>query len=292
MMWLGTAELVAAVSAAGGLGIIGAGNAEPDWVREQIRLTLRRTDRPFAVNLVMFSRHIDETVQVVLEEKVPIVAFGAGNPERFVARLREAGTKVISVVASVAAAKLAARVGADVIVAEGMESGGEIGEVATMALVPQVVDAVKVPVLAAGGIADGRGLAAALALGAQGVQMGTRFICSHECTAPQPFKEMIVRAGDRATTVSGSKTGPAVRSLDNLLTQALRTMESSGATTEELALLARDKAYLGLVEGDVRRGYLLSGQSAGLIKDIKPAAAIIGDTIAEAAAVIKKLGER
>jgi enoyl-[acyl-carrier protein] reductase II len=292
MMWLGTAELVSAVSAAGGLGIIGAGTAEPDWVREQIRLTRRQTDRPFGVNLVMFSRSIDDIVRIVLEEKVPIVAFGAGNPERFIARFRDAGMKVISVVASVAAAKLAARVGVDVIVAEGLEAGGEVGEVSTMALVPQVVDAVKVPVLAAGGIADGRGLSAALALGAQGVQMGTRFICSQECTAPSEFKEMILQAGDRATTVSRGKTAPTVRSLDNRLMQSLRTLEKNGATEEELALLRQGKTYLGLVEGDVRRGWLPSGQSAGLIKDIKPARAIIRDIVAEAEAVIRNLQER
>jgi enoyl-[acyl-carrier protein] reductase II len=292
MMWLGTAELVAAVSAAGGLGVIGAGTAEPDWVREQIHLTRRLTRRPFGVNMVMFSRHIDDIVRVILEEEVPVIAFGAGNPERFIGRIRDAGAKVISVVASVAAAKLAARVGADVIVAEGMEAGGEVGEVSTMALVPQVVDAVKVPVLAAGGIADGRGLAAALALGAQGIQMGTRFICSRECAAPPEFKQMILRAGDRATTVSRGKAVPNVRSLDNRLTQSLRALEKSGASEQDMALLRQGKTYLGLVEGDVRQGWLLSGQSAGLIKDIKPAKDIIRDIVAEAEAIIKNLQER
>jgi enoyl-[acyl-carrier protein] reductase II len=292
MMWLGSAELAAAVSAAGGLGIIGAGTAEPDWVRGQVRLTRQQTDRPFGVNLVMFSRSIDDTVSIVLEEKVPVVAFGAGNPERFIAKFRDAGIKVISVVASVAAAKLAVKIGTDVIVAEGMESGGEVGEVSTMALVPQVVDAVKAPVVAAGGIADGRGLSAALALGAQGVQMGTRFICSQECNAPLEFKEMILRAGDRATTVSRGKTIPAVRSLENQFTQSLRFLQKQGANEDELTLLRQGKTYLGLVDGDVRRGWLPAGQSAGLIKDIKPAGAIIRDIVAEAETIIRNLQER
>ena len=292
MMWISTAELVSAVSNAGGLGIIGAGNAEPEWIRHQIRLTKQLTSKPFGVNIVMFSPFVDEVIRVVLDEEVAVVAFGAGNPERLIPRLKPAGIKVVAVVASVASAKLAERVGADAIVAEGAESGGEIGEVATMVLVPQVVDSVQIPVVAAGGIADGRGLAAALALGAQGVQMGTRFVCSQECIAHPKVKERIIQAGDRSTVVTGRNTGYAVRSLENRMSRQFQVMERSGATKEELDWFKQGRTYLGLVEGDVDKGWLLSGQSAGLIKDIKPVKVIIEEIAAEAEAIIKTMGER
>jgi enoyl-[acyl-carrier protein] reductase II len=292
MMWIGTAELVSAVSNAGGLGIIGAGNAEPEWVRQQIHLTKQLTSKPFGVNIVMFSPFVDEIIRIVLDERVAVVAFGAGNPERLIPRLKPAGIKVVAVVASVASAKLAQRVGVDAIVAEGIESGGEIGEVATMVLVPQVVDSVQIPVVAAGGIADGRGLAAALALGAQGVQMGTRFVCSQECIAHPRVKERIIQAGDRSTVVTGRNTGYAVRSLENRMSRQFQVMEESGATKEELDWFKQGRTYLGLVEGDVDEGWLLSGQSAGLIKDIKPVKVIIEEIVAEAEAIIKTMGER
>jgi enoyl-[acyl-carrier protein] reductase II len=292
MMWIGTAELVSAVSNAGGLGIIGAGNAEPEWVRQQIHLTKQLTSKPFGVNIVMFSPFVDEIIRIVLDERVAVVAFGAGNPERLIPRLKPAGIKVVAVVASVASAKLAQRVGVDAIVAEGIESGGEIGEVATMVLVPQVVDSVQIPVVAAGGIADGRGLAAALALGAQGVQMGTRFVCSQECIAHPGVKERIIQAGDRSTVVTGRNTGYAVRSLENRMSRQFQVMEESGATKEELDWFKQGRTYLGLVEGDVDEGWLLSGQSAGLIKDIKPVKVIIREIVAEAEAIIKTMGER
>jgi len=292
MMWVGTAELVSAVSNAGGLGIIGAGNAEPGWVRRQIRLTKQLTNKPFGVNVVMFSPFIDEVIKVVLEEGVAVVTFGAGNPERYIPRLKSVGIKVMAVVASVASARLAERLGVDVIVAEGMESGGEIGEVATMVLVPQVVDSVKIPVVAAGGIADGRGLVAALALGAQGVQMGTRFVCSEECIAHPRVKERIVKAGDRSTVVTGRNSGSVVRSLENRMTRQLRVLERAGATNEELGWFEEGRTYLGLIGGDVDDGWLLSGQSAGLIKGIKPVKVIIEEIIAEAEAIIKTIGER
>jgi len=292
MMWISTAELVSAVSNAGGLGIIGAGNAEPEWIRHQIRLTKQLTSKPFGVNIVMFSPFVDEVIRVVLDEEVAVVAFGAGNPERLIPRLKPAGIKVVAVVASVASAKLAERVGADAIVAEGAESGGEIGEVATMVLVPQVVDSVQIPVVAAGGIADGWGLAAALALGAQGVQMGTRFVCSQECIAHPKVKERIIQAGDRSTVVTGRNTGYAVRSLENRMSRQFQVMERSGATKEEMDWFKQGRTYLGLVEGDVDKGWLLSGQSAGLIKDIKPVKVIIEEIVAEAEAIIKTMGER
>jgi len=292
MMWLGTAELVSAVSNAGGLGIIGAGNSEPDWVRQQIRSTRQLTNKPFGVNILMLSPFMEQVMEVVLEEKVAVVAFGAGNPEVYIPRFKQAGIKVMSVVASVASARRLERVGVDAIVAEGVESGGEVGETTTMVLVPQVVDSVQIPVVAAGGVADGRGLAAALALGAQGVQMGTRFICSDECIAHPRFKEKIVKAGDRSTVVTGRTTGYAVRCLENRLTRQFLALEKAGATEEELNLFGRGRTYLGLVEGDVDEGSLLSGQSAGLIKEIKPVKVIIEEIIAEAEAIISTMGKR
>jgi len=290
MMWLGTAELVSAVSNAGGLGIIGAGNSRPEWVRQQIRLTKQLTNKPFGVNIFMLSPFIEPVMEVVLEEGVAVVTFGAGNAEIYLPRLNSAGIKVMSVVASVASARRLEQAGVDAIVAEGTESGGEVGETTTMVLVPQVVDSVQVPVVAAGGIADGRGLAAAFALGAQGVQMGTRFICSDECIAHPRLKERIVQADDRSTVVTGRTTRYAVRSLENRMTRQFLALEKAGATKEELDWFGRGRTYLGLVEGDVDEGWLLSGQSAGLIKEIKPVKAIIEEIVAEAEAIISASG--
>ena len=292
MMWVGTAELVSAVSNAGGLGIIGAGNSELGWVRQQIRSTKQLTNKPFGVNIIMLSPFIEEVTEVVLEEEVAVVAFGAGNPKIYIPRFKQAGIKVMSVVASVDSARRLERLGVDAVVAEGMESGGEVGETTTMVLVPQVVDSVQIPVVAAGGIANGRGLAAALALGAQGVQMGTRFICSDECIAHPRFKERIVKAHDRSTVVAGRTAGYAVRCLENRLTRQFLALEKAGATEEELDWFGRGRTYLGLIEGDLDEGLLLAGQSTGLIKGIEPVKVIIGEIIAEAEAIIKTIGER
>ena len=289
MAYVGTTELVSAVSDAGGLGIIGTGNAEPDWVRQQIRLTRGRTNKPFGVNVIMISPFIKQVMKVILEEKVAVVSFGGGNPGVYIPKLKKAGLKVMSVVSTVALARRLERAGADVIVAEGMESGGEVGETTTIALVPQVVDSVKIPVVAAGGIADGRGLVAALALGAQGVQMGTRFVCSNECTAHPKYKEEIVKATDRSTVVSAHKTGYPMRSLKNRLTQRFRELEESGASAEELMAFGQGKIRLGLIEGDVEEGSLLAGQIAGLIKDIKPVKVIIEEIVAEAERILAGL---
>ncbi len=291
-MWVGTAELVSAVSNAGGLGIIGAGNSELGWVRQQIRSTKQLTNKPFGVNIIMLSPFIEEVTEVVLEEEVAVVAFGAGNPEIYIPRFKRAGINVMSVVASVDSARRLERLGVDAVVAEGMESGGEVGETATMVLVPQVVDSVQIPVVAAGGIADGRGLVAALALGAQGVQMGTRFICSDECIAHPRFKERIVKAHDRSTVVAGRTAGYAVRCLENRLTRQFLALEKAGATEEELDWFGRGRTYLGLIEGDLDEGLLLAGQSTGLIKGIEPVKVIIGEIIAEAEAIIRTIGER
>jgi len=289
MAHVATAELVSAVSNAGGLGIIGAGAAEPGWVREQIRLTRKKTDKPFGVNILLWSPFAAQVIDVVLEEKVAMVTTGAGNPGPYVPRFKEAGIKVMPVVASVALARRLERAGVDALVAEGMESGGEIGQITTMALVPQVVDAVKLPVAAAGGIADGRGLAAALALGAQGVQMGTRFVASEECIAHPAYKQAIVNASDRSTVISGQSTGYPVRALENKLIHEFWEKEKAGVSIEELMELGVGKVRLGLIEGDLENGTLLAGQIAGMIKEIKPVKAIIDEMIAEAEAIIARL---
>ena len=291
MAWLGTAELVSAVSNAGGLGTIGSGDAPTEWLREQIRQTRDRTDKPFAVNIMMMSPFLAENLRLVVEEKVSVLTFGGGNPGGRLAGLKEAGIKVMPVVSSVALARRLERLGADAIIAEGVESGGHVGETTTVALVPQVAGSIKVPVIAAGGIADGRGLAAALALGAQGIQMGTRFICSEECIAHPKFKEQILQASDRATVVTGISTGHPVRCLENKFTYKFAALEKAGASKEELEEMGRGRLSLGIMQGDVEEGSLMSGQIAGLIKDIKPVKAIIQDIMAEAEQVIDALSK-
>jgi len=289
MAHLGTAELVSAVSNAGGLGIIGAGYYEPDWVRQQIRLTRERTDNPFGVNLPMPSPYAARVIEVILQEKVAVVATGAGSPQVFVPGLKGAGTKVMPVVARVDHAQRMEQIGVDAVVAEGMESGGRVGETTTMALVPQVVDSVAIPVVAAGGISDGRGMVAALALGAQGIQMGTRFVCSQECIAHPSYKQKILEAHDRSTVVTHQTTGYPLRALQNSLTEQVTALEEAGISNEELELFDRGRMQLGLIEGDVDEGSLLAGQIAGLIKDIKPVAEIIQEIMAEAESIITNL---
>ena len=289
MAHVATAELVAAVSDAGGLGIIGAGSAEAGWVREQIHLTRKQTDKPFGVNILLISPFAEQVIDVVLEEKVTVVTTGAGNPGPYIPRFKEAGIKVMPVVASVALGRRLERAGADAFVAEGMESGGEIGQITTMALVPQVIDKVAVPVVAAGGIADGRGLAAALVLGAQGVQMGTRFVCSEECVAHPDYKQAIVDASDRATAISGQSTGYPMRALENKLVHDFWEKEKTGISVEELMEFGMGKVRLGLIEGDLENGTLLAGQIAGMIKEVKSVKVIIEEMIAEAEAIIAQL---
>lgn len=289
MAHVATAELVAAVSDAGGLGIIGAGAAEADWVREQIHLTRKQTDKPFGVNILLISPFAEQVIDVVLEEKVSVVTTGAGNPGPYIPRFKEAGIKVMPVVASVALGRRLERAGADAFVAEGMESGGEIGQITTMALVPQVIDKVTVPVVAAGGIADGRGLAAALVLGAQGVQMGTRFVCSEECVAHPDYKQAIVDASDRATAISGQSTGYPMRALENKLIHEFWEKEKTGISMEELMEFGMGKVRLGLIEGDLENGTLLAGQIAGMIKEVKSVKVIIEEMVAEAEAIIAQL---
>jgi len=292
MAWLGTVELVSAVSEAGGLGVIGSGGASPEWLWEQIHLTRQRTEKPFGVNILLLSPFLEENIEVVLREMVGVVTFGGGNPGVYVPRLKRAGIKVMPVVSSVALAKRLERAGADAIVAEGMESGGHVGETATMALVPQVVDEVSIPVIAAGGIGDGRGLAAALALGARGIQMGTRFVCSEECIAHPKFKERLLRARDRATVVTGQSTGHPVRCLENKMTRRFLELEKAEASKEEIEQFGTGKLSLGVIEGNIDDGSLMAGQIAGLIKEVKPVKAIIEGIVAEAEEVIAKLATR
>ena len=227
MAWVATAELAAAVSNAGGLGIIGAGNAPADYVQAEIRKVKKLTDKPFGVNLMLLSPFIDEVADIVCEESVPVITTGAGNPGKYIARFKNRGTKVIPVVSAVALAKKMEKEGADALIAEGTEAGGHIGELTTMVLVPQVIDAVSIPVIAAGGIADGRGLVSALALGAQGVQMGTVFVCTTECTVHDNYKQAIIKAGDRGTVVTGRPTGHPVRILKNKLAREFDKLDKA-----------------------------------------------------------------
>jgi enoyl-[acyl-carrier protein] reductase II len=287
MAWVGTSELVSAVSAAGGLGTIGSGHAHPTWLKEQIRQTKELTDNPFAVNLMVISPFLKDNLQVVLEEKVPVVTLGAGNSGSYVPMLKEAGIKVIPVISSVALAIRLDRLGVDAIIAEGMESGGHIGDTATFPLIPQIVDAVKAPVIAAGGIADGRGMVAAFALGAKAIQMGTRFVCSTECIAHMKYKEQIVQARDRSTGVTGITTGHPVRCLINKFSREFSALEKSGAKAEELEDLGKGRMFTGAISGNIEEGSLMAGQIAGMIKDIKPAKTIIEDIVAEADSIIK-----
>jgi enoyl-[acyl-carrier protein] reductase II len=292
MASLGTWQLVSAVSEAGGLGIIGSGGQTPAWLRDQIKLTREQTAKPFGVNIMLMSPFLDECLKVLVEERVSVVTFGGGNPGMQIKTMKEAGIKIIPVVSSVALARRLERSGVDAIIAEGRESGGHVGDTATIVLVPQVVDAVKVPVIAAGGIADSRGLVAAFALGAQAVQMGTRFICSHECIAHARFKEYILNAQDRATVVTGNTTGHPVRCLENRFTRAYNEMEKSGASTAQLDEMGKGRLSLGVIEGDIEQGSLMSGEIAGLIKDIKPVKEIIEDIISGADRVLHAIGCR
>ena len=267
MAWVAEHHLAAAVSEAGGFGLIGAANAPADWVREQIRKTKELTDLPFGVNVMLMSPYADEVARVIAEEGVKAVTTGAGNPEKYMELWKERNIKVIPVVASVALAKRMERCGADAVVAEGCESGGHIGESTTMTLVPQVVDAVDIPVIAAGGIGDGRGIAAAFMLGAKGVQMGTRFVVTKECQVHPAYKERIIRAKDIDTRVTGRSTGHPIRALRNDMTKAYLQKEQEGASTEELELLASGALRRAVQEGDIHNGSLMSGQIAGLIKE-------------------------
>ena len=289
MAWLGTAELAAAVSEAGGLGIIGAGHMPPDIFRNEIHKLKERTSKPFGCNIMLMSPFVKEVMEVVVEERVPVITTGAGNPGVYIPALKEIGTKVIPVVASVLLAKRLLRGGIDAIIAEGTESGGHVGDITTMALIPQVVDAVDVPVIAAGGIADGRGMAAAFALGAKAVQMGTRFVLSEECIAHENYKTAVLKAKDRATVMTGLTTGHPVRIIDNSLAHKYKDLEFSGGSKEELEALGAGTLRLAAIDGDVKEGSVMIGQISGMLTDIKPCATIIKDIMAETETVINNL---
>ncbi|OGW13532.1 MAG: 2-nitropropane dioxygenase [Nitrospinae bacterium RIFCSPLOWO2_12_FULL_45_22] len=289
MAWVSTAELAAAVSEAGALGIIAAGNLTAEEVRKEIRKAKELTQKPFGVNALLLSPFIEEVMAVIIEEGVEVVATGAGNPGKYIPGLKEKGIKIIPLVASVALAKRLERQGVDAVVAEGMESGGHIGEVTTMALVPQIAQALKIPVIAAGGIADGRGIVAALALGAQGIQMGSRFVCSVECTAHSAFKEFYLKAKDRDTVVTGYSTGHPVRILRNKLSREFERLERDGASPEELNKLGEGKLKAAAVDGDIEYGSVMAGQIVGLIEDILPVKEIIQKLTQEAGEIIKSL---
>lgn len=282
MAWVAEYHLAAAVSQAGGLGIIGAANAPAEWVRDQIRKTKERTDKPFGVNVMLMSPYADQVAQVVAEEGVAVVTTGAGNPEKYMEQWKNRNIKVIPVVASVALAKRMERSGADAVVAEGCESGGHVGESTTMALVPQVADAVTIPVIAAGGIADGRGIAAALMLGAKGVQMGTRFVVTKECQVHENYKEKVIKAKDIDTRVTGRSTGHPVRTLRNEMTKKYLELESKGATLEELEYLTLGALRKAVQEGDVKNGSVMSGQIAGLVKEELTCQELIESLVKEA----------
>lgn len=289
MAWIAESTLAAAVSNAGGLGIIAGGSAPIDYLREQIRRCKSLTDKPFGVNIMLMSPNAEELAQLVIDEKVPVVTTGAGNPGKFMAAWKEAGVKVVPVVPSVALAVRMERAGADAVIAEGTESGGHIGENTTMCLVPQVVDAVNIPVIAAGGIADGRGVAASFMLGAQGVQVGTRFLAADECQIHPTYKELVVKAKDTDSVVTGRYTGHPCRNVRTKFTKKLASGERDGSLTpDEFEQLTLGSLRKAVQDGNLDEGSFLCGAIAGMIKDVKPAKDIITEMFAQADKLLGK----
>lgn len=292
MAWVAEHSLASAVSEAGGLGIIAAANAPCDYVREEIRKVKARTDKPFGVNIMLLSPYAEEIAKLVVEEKVPVVTTGAGNPSPYMKMWKEAGIKVMPVVASVALAKIMQRAGADAVIAEGCESGGHIGESTTMTLVPQVADAVSIPVIAAGGIGDGRGMAAAMILGASGVQMGTRFLVAEECVIHPNYKARVLKASDIDTAVTGRSTGHPVRQLRNKMTKEYLQKEKEGCSFEELELMTLGSLRRAVQEGDTQQGSMMSGQIAGLVKKEQSCREIIEEMIQQTEQLLGGKGNR
>ena len=287
MAWVAEYHLAAAVSEAGGIGLIGAASAPAEVVREQIRKVKELTDKPFGVNVMLLNPNAPDVARVIVEEGVGIVTTGAGNPAKYMDMWKTAGVTVIPVVASVAMAKLMERAGADAVVAEGMESGGHIGSQTTMTLVPQVADAVSIPVIAAGGIADGRGMAAAMLLGAEGIQMGTRFVAAKESIVHENYKERIIKAKDIDSEVTGMSTGHPIRVLRNQMTREYLKLEKAGASFEELEELTLGSLRKAVIDGDVIHGSLMAGQSAGLVKREQTCKEIIEEITGEAEALLR-----
>ena len=277
MAWVAEYHLAAAVANAGGLGLIGAASAPPEIVREQIKEAKKLTDKPFGVNIMLMNPNSDEVAKIVIEEGIKVVTTGAGNPGKYMDAWKEAGVKVIPVVASVAMAKMMEKAGADAVVAEGTESGGHIGSTTTMALVPQVVDAVDIPVIAAGGIADGRGFAAAMMLGAEGVQIGTRFVVAKESIVHPNYKEKLIKAKDIDSEVTGRSTGHPVRLIRNKMTREYLKLEAEGASIEEMEQLTLGSLRKAVIDGDVQMGTVMAGQIAGLISKEETCDEIIQD---------------
>ena len=287
MAWIADGRLAAAVSEGGGLGIIAAGNAPASYVREQIEVARSLTAKPIGVNIMLMSPYADEVAAAVAEARVEVVTTGAGNPAKYMSMWKDADIKVIPIVASVAMAKLMTRAGACALIAEGGESGGHVGELTTMVLVPQVCDATTLPVIAAGGIADGRGVAAAMMLGAQGVQLGTRFLCAAECSIHPIYKEKIQKATDLCTMVTGKRLGHPVRSLRTKFAQNYAKAEYGGMPDEELEQLAVGALRLAVQEGDLEKGCFLAGQVAAMVKREQPAAEIVKEIMEQAETVLK-----
>lgn len=288
MAWIADGKLAAAVSEGGGLGIIAAGNAPGAYVREQIRIAKSLTNRPIGLNIMLMSPFADEVASVAMEEKIPVVTTGAGNPSKYMEAWRTAEIKVIPVVASVAMAKLVTRAGASAVIAEGGESGGHVGELTTVVLVPQICDATHLPVIAAGGIADGRGVAAAFMLGACGVQMGTRFLSAEECSIHPTYQEKILKATDLCTMVTGKRLGHPVRSLRTQFARGYEKAEYGGMPDDELEALATGALRLAVQEGDLEKGCFLSGQIAAMVRRVQPAADIVKEVIEEAEPILMR----
>ncbi len=286
MAWIADGKLAAAVSEGGGLGIIAAGNAPGEYVREQVKIARTLTDKPIGVNIMLMSPFCDEVAKVVVEEKVPVVTTGAGNPSKYMESWKEAGIKVIPVVASVAMAKLMTRVGATALIAEGGESGGHVGELTTIVLVPQICDATDLPVIAAGGIADGRGAAAAFMLGACGIQMGTRFLSAYECSIHPTYKEKILKANDLCTMVTGKRLGHPVRSLRTRFARDYSKAEYGGMPDDELEKMGGGALRLAVQEGDLEKGCFLAGQIAAVVNKEQPAAEIIKEVMEQTEVVL------
>ncbi|MDO4459644.1 MAG: nitronate monooxygenase [Clostridia bacterium] len=287
MAWISDGKLAGAVSEAGGLGIISAMNADADYLREQIKIAREITKKPFGVNVMLMSPHVAEVAQVLAEEKVAVITTGAGNPAKYMPMWLEAGIKVIPVVASTGMAKLCQKAGATAVIAEGNESGGHIGETNTLPLVPQVVDTVDIPVLAAGGIADGRGVAAAFMLGAVGVQLGTRFLVAKECGVHENYKKKVLKAGDRSTISTGKRLGHPVRSIENQFSKGYFKAEYSTMPDDELEQLAAGALYKAAILGDEKQGCFLAGQVAGMVNKEQTSEEIIKEIFAEAEEVLK-----
>lgn len=291
MAWIADGRLAAAVSEAGGLGIIAAGNAPADYVREQIRIAREGTDKPFGVNIMLMSPFAAEVAAVAAEERVAVVTTGAGDPGKYMQQWTEAGIRVIPVVASVALARRVERMGASAVIAEGGESGGHVGDLTTMALVPQVCDAVSVPVIAAGGIADGRQMAAALMLGACAVQMGTRFLSARECSISPEYKAKVLKATDISTIVTGKRLGHPVRSLKTPFSRNYAKAEYTQISDEELEAMGTGALRLAVQEGDTEKGCFLAGQVAAMVHAEQTAAEIVLDVVTGAERVLKGAGK-